>query len=423
MRRAKVAGAAAAVAGAALLTFTWSLFSRPVDTSSSVFVVRQSDFELRVDATGTLDAARSETLTSQLRGDQGKVLYLAEDGARVAPGDVLVRFDATLLETELARQASELRSREAVRTYVKQALEVEKSQVEKALAQAETAARSAREESARYQAYLDDLEGLARRGVPVASEIAQARRKAERAQVKLEEAGGDFERAKREAIHRLAQAMAEVNKAENEVRATSTSLALTRAELDRTVLSASAPGFVVLHEVATGDHKRRLRVGDTVWQGQPILHLPDLSAMTVRSRVREADLHKVREGQEAVIRVEAYSDSVFRGRVVGIGALALEAGPSGSAGKHFQMSVALEGPDDRLRPGMSARVAIVADRAQAVVAVPIAAIFHDGEQAICYVAGNAGVRPRVVSLGRRGDDLVEVVAGLSLGERVSLVRP
>jgi HlyD family secretion protein len=422
MTRSRLRRAAAVASAGVLLMLGWSISSQPVgDAPRDASMARRADFVIRVDAMGALEAARALTFTSAMRGDKGKLLQIAEDGARVQEGDLLVAFDSTLLDSELLRLTGELRSREAVTAYVRQALEVEKSRIEKALSHAEAAAVAAQQESARHQAYIDDLLRLESRGVSVDSEVAQARRKALQARAKLDEATNDFERGKREAVHRLAQAMAEVNKAESEARNTLASIELTRAELGKATLRAPAPGFVVVHEIATGEQKRRLRVGDTVWQGQPILHLPDLSAMTVRARVREEDLHKIREGQEATIRVDAYPDAAFRGRVTSIGALALES-PT-AAGKHFQMGVALEGRDERLRPGMTARVSIVADHPKDVLVVPVPAIHYAGEQTICYVIAENGITARPVRVGRRGDDVVEIIAGLAEGDRVSLARP
>lgn len=422
MRRSRIITVSATACAIGALTAAWSLSSRPVEESGHITLVRRAGLELRVEAAGVLDARRATTFVSAMRGDKGKLLHLAEDGARVQPGDVLAKFDTTDIESEVQRLGGELRSRQAVNSYAGQALEVEKSQVEKALTHSATAAASARQEFARYAAYIDDLDALARRGIPVASELAQARRKADQVRTKLEGAEGEVDRVKREGVHRLAQSMAELNKAASEAANILHSLELLQTQIENSVLRAPAPGFVVVHETTVGEQKRRLRVGDTVWQGQPILYLPDLSSMIVRSKVREEDLHKIREGQAATVRVEAYPDAVFQGAVTGIGALALDSGGA-TAGKFFQMTVSLDGRDERLRPGMTARVSIVADRADNVLVVPIPAVFYAGEHAHCFVIGEKGATARHVRLGRRGDDVVEVIAGLAEGERISLAKP
>ncbi len=411
-------------AGAVLLGATWSIFSGAPDPGAkSVAAARRASFDIRVDVVGVLDAARGENVISSLRADRGKIIQIVADGARVEKDDVLVRFDSAPIESEALRLAGELRSREAVVAFTRQSVELEKAQVEKALANAELEAQNSRQEHARYLAYIDDLEALARRDIPVAGELGQAQRKAAALKVQLQKAESAVERMKRESVYRLAQVMAEEKKAVAEAGTTRDARDLVRAELEKTILRAPGSGFVVLHETFHGDQKRRLRAGDTVWQGQPILYLPDLSAFIVRARVREEDLHKIGAGQEATVRVDAYPELALRARVSGVGALALENAVAGAAGKHFQLTVALEARDERLRPGMTARAEIISDRVRDVLALPIPAIFYQGSQAICYSVGGDGIAAHPVTLGRRGDDLVEVLAGLAEGDRVSLVKP
>lgn len=416
--------AAAMIGGVALLATAWSIFSRTPDSAGNgVALVKRSDFELRVDVVGTLDAARGENVVSTLRGDRGKVVHIVGDGTRVEKGEVLARFDTAPIEVEILKLSGDLRSREAVVAYMRQAIELEKTQAEKALAHAELEVHAARQEHARHLAYIEDLEALSRRNIAIGGEIGQARRKAGAIEMQRQKAENSLERAKRESLHRIAQAMAEEKKAASEAASTRAALELARAELDKTTVRAPASGFVVLHEVFIADQKRRIRAGDALWQGQPLLYLPDLSAMIARTRVREEDLHKIRSGQEALVRVDAYPDLALRARVSGIGALALENASGGAAGKHFQMTVALEQGDERLRPGMTARISILAERANDVLAVPFAAVFYQGAQPFAYVMKRNAVDARELKLGRRGDDLVEVLHGLSEGDRVSLVRP
>ena len=103
--------------------------------------------------------------------------------------------------------------------------------------------------------------------------------------------------------------------------------------------------------------------------------------------------------------------------------LAVESAAGSKGGKHFQLDVNLRGTDARLRPGMTARITIVSERVRDALVVPIAALHYDGADPVCYVFDGAALAPRKVGVGRRGDDLVEIVSGLANGERVSLVRP
>jgi HlyD family secretion protein len=416
-----------AIASATLLAFvagavTLCSYRAPLAAADTVNVSRAS-FEVRVETLGVLDAARSNQVTSTVRGDRGKLVYIIEDGASVKAGDVLARFDATPFEADVAKLTGEVRAKEAMVEFARQSLEVEKSQVKKTLDNGEFDLIAARQEHSRFLAYIEDLKGLVKKGYAVGGEVAQAQRKEEELRTKLNKAETELGRLQKEAMFSVAKAAAELNRAETEVNTARTALATAQRDLENSVLRAPASGFVVLSEIFSGPVKRRPRTGDTVWQGQPIMYLPDLSAMVVKTQVREEDLHKLRMGLPATVRVEAYPDAKFEGIVSNVGVLAVENTTQGAAGKHFQLAVEMRGGDARLRPGMTARVTIVADRANGVVSIPVGALHYDGAQPTCYVYDGHSFTPRKVTVGRRGDDLLEITAGLREGERVSLAKP
>jgi HlyD family secretion protein len=385
--------------------------------------VKKASFDVRVETVGVLDAGRSFQIASSLRGDKGKIVQIAEDGAKVTAGTMLVRFDATPFEADIQKLTGELKSREAVADSAAQALQVEKSQADKDISAAEFDVKAAKQEYSRYQDYISDLEKLADKGYAVENEVSQAKSKAEQVFAKLQKAESDLARQQKEAVFKIAQAMAELNKAKSEAATTGTALAEAQAGLAQTQIRSPIDGFVVQHEIFVGNQKRKPRAGDTVWQGQPILYLPDLSSMVVKSQVREEDLHKIRPGQEATIRVDAYPDALFKGKLASVGVLAVENASDNSAGKHFLYNVTMLGNDARLRPGMTARIALVTDHVNKALTVPLAALFADNGRRYCYVVQGKSLERRYVSIGRANDDVAEITLGLSEGQQVSLIKP
>ena len=413
----------AAIAGAILASGWAVLRNRDLPAETHIAAVQKGSFEIRVETVGVLDAARAFHVASALRGDKGKIVQIAEDGAKVEKGDRLLRFDPTPFEADILRLSGDVKSREAVAEAARQSLEVEKSQAEKTLSHAEFDLKSAKQEYGRYLAYIVDLEELRKKGHAVVNEIAQARRKSEQMFTQLQKAESDLARIQKEVVFKVAQSMAELNKATSEVDTTRAALEQSRAELEKTVVHAPSAGFVVLHEIFQSNQKRKPRGGDTVWQGQPILYLPDLSSLVVKTQVREEDLHKTRAGLGAAIRVDAYPDASFEGEVASVGVLAMENERAAMVGKHFQYVVNLKGTDPRLRPGMTARVFIVADTVRDALTVPLAALFTENGRKVCYVYDGQRLLPVAVTVGRTNEDLAEVLDGLTVGQRVSLVRP
>jgi HlyD family secretion protein len=164
-------------------------------------------------------------------------------------------------------------------------------------------------------------------------------------------------------------------------------------------------------------------VGDQVWQGQPLIYLPDLSRMAVRALVREIDLHRVVVGSAATVSVDAYPDLRLAGRVGSIGVLAETRGEARSAEKYFQVQIALDGEEPRLRPGMTARAEIRFAEARGVPAVPLQAVFREEGRDVCYVRRGTGFERRLVTVGLRTEEWAEVKDGVAQGEELALTRP
>ena len=412
-----IAGAIILAAGGAVILRFEAAPERPVATA------RKDSFDIRLQTVGVLDASRSFQVVSPLRGDRGKIVFIVEDGTWVEKGDVILRFDPTPFEADVLRLSGELKSREAVVEYARQNLEVEKSQSEKALTHAQFDLTAAKQEQARYFAYVADLQALEEKAHDVRSEVAQAQRKVEQISLQLQRAAGDLARLQKEVGYKIGQAAAELNKAESELATTRSALAQAQDELNKSVVRAPLTGFVVLNEIFQGNQKRKPRAGDTVWQGQAPLYLPDLSSMIAKTQVREEDLQKIRKGLGATVRVDAYPDASFEGEVGTVGVLAIDTAGMTTVGKHFQYTVSLRSVDPRLRPGMTARVFIVADSARNVLTVPLAALFSESGGAVCFVYDGRGYAPRAVRVGRTNEDVAEIVEGLKAGEQVALTRP
>ena len=95
------------------------------------------DFKVSIDTIGTLDAARSHTISSTIRGDKGKIIYLIPDGSRVKKGEVLIRLDPTPFEEEVRNLTGQVNSLDAAYRAAGQMLELEKNNIEQAIKTAE----------------------------------------------------------------------------------------------------------------------------------------------------------------------------------------------------------------------------------------------------------------------------------------------
>jgi HlyD family secretion protein len=400
----------------------WMAFpSSPALQERDLAIAHKQTFDIKVAVVGMLYASNGYEVISGLRGDRGKVIKIVEDGAQVKKGDILVSFDPTFFEGEMLRLGGEIKSRQSVVEFQRQLLNLERSRVEKDINSSQFELAKIRQEGEQVNGYLDELHALEKKGYAVSSEIVQAKRKADESFSRKKKAEADIERVQKEAIFKVAQAAAELKKSESDLETARIALAEVKAENEKTVLRAPIDGFVVIRESGTSDEKRRIRMGDTIWQGQPVLYMPDLTSMMVKAQVRENDLNKIQVGLAATVKIDAYPTLTLSGQVESIGALAVE-DPS-VAGKHFQFTLKLRDGDPRLRPGMTARAFITVDQVKDSLAIPISALFDDEGATYCYLKKGSDLLRRNIKVARMNEDLVEVTQGLSEGDRVSLIRP
>ena len=433
---------------------------------------------LKVDVktVGELEAASSLIIASTIKGDLGKIIDLIPDGIYVSPGQILVKLDPTPFEEKREKLEGKIKEQESIVLSLERACAWEKCQAEhknktaayevdtakleldkmmhgdgpQEISRLKAAMQKAYLKFEEMNAYSNDLQELESQGILNAVELKQAQKRLEeereayemtklqhdsyvqhvypmlvkkaetalkRAQVAEEETLklGDYSVAKAYALLEQAkQGLADSHQQWRDVA----------NELIETEIKAPASGMVVHREDYRNGQKRKPRVGDVLVRNQPLIDLPDLSAMVIKTRVREVDLYKVDIGKKATIEIDAYPEMAFQGTIKQIGVLAV--GDTGRANdeKYFEVRMTLDESDSRLRPGMTARTTIHAQALEDRLTIPLHAIFEENKQLFCYVSiPGTGYEKKEVTLGASNDQWVEVLEGLSEGASVCLLNP
>ena len=152
--------------------------------------------------------------------------------------------------------------------------------------------------------------------------------------------------------------------------------------------------------------------------------LLDLASMQNRISVLEADRGRVKPGQPVLLTIEAIPDREHKGKVQDISALAkLDYSDIINAVKNFDMTVQLENPDPKLRPGMMAGIQIELERIPNVLVIPAEAVFLKNGETVAYVLSDGMFIERPLTLARRGAGQAMVSQGLKPGERIALKDP
>jgi HlyD family secretion protein len=379
-----------------------ALFACAKTDDVAMFKVEPVTFARRVTAEGTLKAVKATPIgvpphaTSPM-----KVSWIADDGALLRKGDVIVRFDATDFENQL------LTGRED-RSTASNKLEkagAESSATRTNLGRDARLAQSELEAASRFK--FDDAEifsRYARIENEVDQTLAQSRKR------HAEEVLGvrdNLSRVERDLIS------IEDRKAGMKIK---------QAEEGLQALQVIAPhdGILVMQRNWRGEIAR---VGDTLWRGQPIGEIPELTSMQAEVFVLEADAAGLAVDQKATLFLEAEANVRFTGKVKSIDKMARPRIPRQPV-QYFGVIVALDRTDVRLmKPGARVRALLEVENQANAFAIPRQALFEKDGKRLVYVKKGEAFKPVEVTIGSSSAGRVVVTKGLSKGDEIALQEP
>jgi multidrug efflux system membrane fusion protein len=217
--------------------------------------------------------------------------------------------------------------------------------------------------------------------------------------------------AQQEVAAAVAQARALADKAERDLergRALFADEVATREQLD---------DLMTARDVAEAN-LRAAEFNELVAAGQPVLVVGDTSGgWIISAALADRDIVRVRVGDTARVRLDAYPGQVFPATV---SELASAADPMTGT---YEMKLSISPDGTRFVQGLVAKVEMTGAAGSNVSVVPVQALLEaDGSEAVVYVVArrdNGEVAQRVaVRIGRLVGDQVEVLGGLAGDERV-----
>lgn len=155
---------------------------------------------------------------------------------------------------------------------------------------------------------------------------------------------------------------------------------------------------------------KRLSVGQSVGEGDHVFTVSDLSSVWVEVPVAAKDLGVVRVGQGVLVKASSF-EAQAPGVIANISDLLGEQTRSAVA------RVVLKNPEGFWRPGLPVQVAVTASEADVPVAVRLEAIQDLRDWQVVFGRYGQHLEARPLELGRRDGRMVEVIRGLSAGER------
>jgi cobalt-zinc-cadmium efflux system membrane fusion protein len=147
--------------------------------------------------------------------------------------------------------------------------------------------------------------------------------------------------------------------------------------------------------------------------GQVLFTVADLDLLQVVADVYERDLASVKEGQFAMVNVEAYPDVNFPATVATIGDVV------DPTSRTIKLRAWVNNKDHRLKPEMFARLHIQVGESAPLLTIPREAVLEvDGKQFVYLVEGADQFVKREVKVSTISPDQVRVLEGLTSGQRI-----
>lgn len=449
--------------------------------TADIAIARVQSFDIATTASGELQAKNQIEIRSQLES-QSTITEVVNEGVIVKKGDLLVRLKSDNIQTQIDEEVLRVESARAELVAAENSYEIQvsenesktsaaqlkldlavltldqwtKGDVEKQRQQLELAIEKGERELTRYTEKFERSEELFKQGFLSKNErdtdeIAKIEADANLKKAVLEKEiywSYTHPKDQRSKQSDVDQAKAELERVQrqNEIQLTSKDadrlnkrrqktvreqrLAKLERELAACEIRAPSDGLVVY---ATSIERNRwgggsegpLQIGREVYPNMLLIVLPDTSAMVASVRVHESLAGRVRPGQRATVKIDAFGGTSLSATVDSIGVMAETGGFRDPNLREYAVRLLLDPTDlvSQLKPAMRCDATITLGRVDDALAVPLQAIFNEGSVRMVYSPRGAKYVRVPVAIGRRSDTLAEVTAGLKEGDKVLLREP
>ncbi len=341
--------------------------------------VKKQDLTSIISASGEIKPKKNVNISAQVPGRIIKIGVI--EGQEVEAGDFLLKLDSTQYEANADRDQNFIRAARADLIQAEARMQRDKSSLDRL-----------------RKLFDDDL-------------ISEDQLETAQAQYSISEA--------------------QTNAIRFQIKQAEASLKSTVDNLAKTTYDSPIDGVITSLRVEEGEVAI---IGTMNNPGTVLLTIADLSVMEVEVEVDETDVVGVALGQQANVRVDAFPETIFKGRVTEIGSSALQrstAGASTQESKDFKVVVTLDDPDRKLKPGLSASADIIVAEKKQVLAVPISSLVlrdkegvdatapaADREEEGVYVVETERAKFLPVVKGITGGMMIEIVSGPEEGREI-----
>ncbi|HPB30301.1 MAG TPA: hypothetical protein PLB62_02495 [Candidatus Sumerlaeota bacterium] len=417
---------AAALGGAAVYGWRSVPKTNPFD-SLPVETASRGELLLTIEEVGIIRARKSEAVIAPF---SGKITRILDDGSSVTKGQTVVWMDTENVQKNLDEQTTNLKS---TKTDLERTIEELIKGMRNNTLQVESAAADlefARLKLLEVNRNLDTTQLLVDQNIEARTRLDTARQKVESETFSTLSTDLEFQKDMKDKESEESSRIAELGKVKLRSMKAQRNISEAQEKIVQAELKAPADGLLILSEEfnwMTGKNVKP-QSGDEIRESRILAEIPDLSSLIILSQVSEEDISKVSENQQVIVTMDAFSDIRLNAQLSRKGkvAIARNMSPAGNLSsetedtgqKVFELDFNLDSTDPRLRPGMTANISIILDKAANVLTVPLKGVFQKNGNSVVYLKNTDGYEERIVTIGRKNRERVEILSGIKEGERI-----
>jgi HlyD family secretion protein len=372
---------------------------KTADKVAAAYVVKNEDIVKNVILTGELRAEVSTSITAPMiqSSFSNSVTFLAPEGSIVKKGERIVEFDDSSLVSQRSEAERSLDEAKLSILKKKADLEAQRCDLLNSVAQAEAKLKQ------------DELYGKISKDLQPANTYQKYQLNVTTSKLSLQKAKEQLDNFEKSYASQMA--LAEINRSQAEIN-------LKKIQSDTQLLKIDAPQDGILVYGDNRQSRRKVQTGDSIFPGEEIVRLPDLSTMEVIGYVYDTEYSILKPNMRCTVKLDALPDFEVGGVLVSMTSVAGLKGFT-SEKKVFQAVVRLDKVNSSvMKPGMTARVILPLILASQAPAIPREYIGVDalGRDFILKGKDIKTASVQFVKVGAIGDRMVQAVTGVSAGD-------
>jgi RND family efflux transporter MFP subunit len=431
--------------------------------------VKKSSFDLKIVQRGTLEASRFMQIKSSILSNRAKLVELIPEGTKVSKGVIIARFDikpfmddlnqwihkqkeaeALLVKAQKEVKIHENKSIESVEK-LKKSIEIEKLDLDdinfgSGLVDYDDLQQKIEQANRKVKLSLNeikDYDDLLKKGYISKRERDEVQNKLMNNQdslntakkklinykkydwpkqikeheIKLKDLQEELINKKIQNKFMLDDKKAQLTKAKSIVKYYKNETKKAKRNIEACDIRAPIDGIVLYNYLPKNGKRIKVDIGDSIWQNQSFIQIPDTKNMIVKMKIREIDLNKIHIDLKVYVRLDAYPKKIFNGTISYIDSIA-KSDVNTENIKFFDTIIKIKTNNEILRSGMSASIDIVYDKVSDSLSIPNDAINYDGESEYVEIVHNGDKEIKHIKIGKVGQKYSEVISGLKDGELV-----